>query len=323
MNDLNSALVYALNSKSFRKTEVIQELWSGYGEIARYVSDPAAASVIVKVVTPEETTAHPRGWNTQTSHQRKLSSYMNERHFYQYYAQITDQYCRVPQCIAAGSNGDNSWLIMEDLDHSGFLLRWEHGALDIAKLGLRWLANFHARFLQQPTDSLWPVGTYWHLKTRPDELLKMSDGPLKTHAHYIDNKLNQSSFQTLVHGDAQLANFCFKPNYSDLAAVDFQYVGKGVGVKDVMYFLGSCLDEDNLFQHGSTLLDYYFEQLIQAVQAYQPALDTNHLEHEWRALYAFAWADFERFLLGWMPTHYKLNGYSKKQTQEALTCITR
>lgn len=319
MNDLQTGLAQALNSQLFRKGEVIQQLWSGYGEIARYISDSNELPVIVKVVNPIASSDHPRGWNTQTSHQRKLSSYVNERQFYQEYANKTHSQCRVPQCIASGAKDDNSWLIMEDLDHSGFSTRCDHGTFEVAQLGLRWLAHFHAMFLQQSTDKVWPVGTYWHLQTRPDEFNKMPNGQLKASAQSIDSKLNHAQYQTLVHGDAKLANFCFTSSFDDLAAVDFQYVGKGVGVKDVMYFLGSCFDEEGLFLYGETLVSQYFDCLQQTIDAYYPKIRSNEVVSEWRELYAFAWADFERFLLGWMPTHYKLNGYSQAQTQQAMS----
>ena len=147
----------------------------------------------------------------------------------------------------------------------------------------------------------------------------MPDGALKTHAQKIDQALNNAHYQTLVHGDAKLANFCFKPTNQDLAAVDFQYIGRGVGVKDVMYFLGSCFDENDLFKFGDTLVNEYFDCLKHAIETYQQYINYSELEREWRALYSFAWADFERFLLGWMPTHYKLNNYSKTQTDVALS----
>jgi Ser/Thr protein kinase RdoA (MazF antagonist) len=59
-------------------------------------------------------------------------------------------------------------------------------------------------------------------------------------AAVIDQVLNNCSYQTIVHGDAKLANFCFSKEGA-VSAVDFQYVGGGCGMKDVAYFLGSCL----------------------------------------------------------------------------------
>lgn len=85
-------------------------------------------------------------------------------------------------------------------------------------------------------DTLWKQGTYWHLSTRPEELAKMLDSPLKQHASHIDEKLDECSFKTIVHGDAKLANFCFTKSGTKSAAVDFQYVGGGCGMKDVAYF---------------------------------------------------------------------------------------
>ena len=38
-DELHIALVRAFNSQAFSKKEVIQQLWSGYGEIGRYSLD--------------------------------------------------------------------------------------------------------------------------------------------------------------------------------------------------------------------------------------------------------------------------------------------
>ena len=151
----------------------------------------------------------------------------------------------------------------------------------------------------------------------------MAAGKLKDAARALDLALNNARFQTLVHGDAKLANFCFSDGNTPnrLAAVDFQYVGSGVGVKDLVYFLGACLNQYDLFKYEHVILDEYFSQLKNALAHYQVKIDVVHLEQEWRRLYSLAWADFYRFLLGWSPGHYKVNPYMQKQTVIALASL--
>ncbi|GGD48983.1 hypothetical protein GCM10012288_23850 [Malaciobacter pacificus] len=35
-------------------------------------------------------------------------------------------------------------------------------------------------------------------------------------------------------------------------------------------------------------------------------------------MYDFAWADFQRFIKGWSPNHFKINDYSDMITKRAL-----
>jgi len=79
-------------------------------------------------------------------------------------------------------------------------------------------------------------------------------------AQNIDHRLNSAKFQTLVHGDAKLANFCFGEK-GEIAAVDFQYVGKGCGMKDVAYLISSCFDDRTCEKYEKELLSCYFEHL--------------------------------------------------------------
>ncbi|MDM7861844.1 phosphotransferase [Alteromonas sp. ASW11-36] len=316
---LNAGLQQFFANKPFQKTAVLQSLWSGYGEIARY-GDDSGHSVIVKWIAPQQGDSHhPRGWNTSRSHARKLSSYHNERVFYQSYAKHTNQACKVPQLFAADQIGDSSWLLLEDLDALGFRVRMPAISNALIRKGLAWLAAFHAQFLQCDCADLWPIGSYWHLDTRPDEWEAMADSELKYQARAIDKKLHSSVHKTLLHGDAKIANFCFSDDLSGLAAVDFQYVGQGSGVIDVMYFLGSCLEEAELEQHAEDLLAYYFSTFADACNGVLSATQIQAVINEWQDLYCFAWADFERFLSGWSPGHYKLTGYSLSQTQLALS----
>ncbi len=305
-------------ASSFHIQGVIQELWSGYGQILRLqLVDAKVDSVVVKHVTLPSQKTHPRGWNSSLSHERKVKSYQVETEWYKHYASKCGEGCKIPSFLSADSFSDEVLLVMEDLDASGYVLRktvvnWE----EIARC-LSWLANFHATFLGVAPVGLWQTGTYWHLATRPEELEVLNDQPLKHAASFIDKKLNEAHFQTLVHGDAKLANFCFSED-GKVAAVDFQYVGKGCGMKDVAYFIGSCLSEHACEKLEAKILTHYFTELGKAINTQKVEVNFHALEQEWRELYAYAWTDFHRFLKGWSPGHWKITSYSERLAREVI-----
>lgn len=304
-----------------RELGVVQRLWSGYGAIRRYELEGAGQpSVIAKHVCPPNTTNHPRGWNTDLSHERKLRSYQVESVWYGDYASSCGSRCRVPRCFAVERDGEEVLLILEDLDIAGFPERRSSVGDRELQACLSWLAHFHATFLGYPGEGLWECGTYWHLETRPDELarLKTEDPALWNAAEAIDAKLKESPYQTLVHGDAKLANFCFSRDGASVAAVDFQYVGRGCGMKDLAYFIGSCFGDEECEAQAPALLDLYFDTLRGALLKREPDIDTDALEADWRALYPVAWTDFHRFLKGWSPGHWKIHGYSERLAQKVV-----
>ncbi len=303
-------LLSVTKARSCTEREVIQPLWSGYGKISRYQLDGSPwSTVVIKHIALGKANSHPRGWNTDTSHQRKVKSYEIETTWYRDWSRSCNPKCRIPHCLGSYSDGDDHWIILEDLNVH-FPLRKYDVTLSEVKVVLKWLANFHITFLSHKPVGLWEIGTYWHLATRLDELELIEHQELKSKAHRIDTLLNQCQYQTIVHGDAKLANFCFSVNGDAVAAVDFQYVGGGCGIKDVAYFLGSCLSSDDCAQYESLLLDYYFAELLIASDESQQSHDFQDLEDEWRSLYPIACTDFIRFMLGWMPTHQKVNTYN-------------
>ena len=309
---------------SIDHVEVIQELWSGYGEILRvHLSGGKSSSVIVKKIAQPASLNHPRGWNTEKSNARKIKSYNVETNWYRFFSDKTSELCRIPRFMDFWQFDGERYILLEDLNDSGFPLRKSNLSVLEIEGCLRWLANFHGAFMHDRTEGLWEVGTYWHLATRPDELNKMREGDLKNAAYKIDHKLNNCQYQTLVHGDAKVANFCFGYDFNQVAAVDFQYVGGGCGMKDVAYFLGSVLGEEDLEVLEERLLSKYFTFLSEAVELNELKLSPQKLEEEWRRLYPVAWADFTRFLLGWMPTHRKLNRYSDKMVKIALEIVEK
>ena len=301
--------------------ERVQSLWSGYGEIVRCRLDTAPRSVIVKHVQWPSSRTHPRGWNSDRSHRRKVRSYAVEARWYSDLSSQCGKTCRVPLCLGARAQGDEAFMVLEDLDAAGFADRRTRVSDAEVTVCLTWLAAFHARFLGHAPDGLWSVGTYWHLDTRPDEWAVLPDGPLKRGAAEIDRRLNSARYMTVVHGDAKLANFCFSKDGQRVAAVDFQYVGGGCGIKDVAYFIGSCLDEERAEAREAELLDTYFAALRRALIADDRLVDIDALEAEWRRLYPLAWVDFFRFLSGWSPDHWKIHRYSRRLADTVLAAL--
>ena len=298
--------------------ERVQSLWSGFGEIRRLTLDGGRArSAILKRVDPAAGGAHPRGWDGEASRRRKLRSYAVETRWYTGFAARCDARCRVPALLGERHEGHARWLLLEDLDVAYPKRRERLGAEQCLPC-LRWLAAFHARFAGDAGEGLWPEGGYWHLATRPDELAAMADSPIRRAASALDRALSDCRYRTLVHGDAKLANFCFDASLDTVAAVDFQYVGGGCGMRDLVYLLGSCLSGEETAAHESALLDVYFDELAAALGRDGRAELAEPIAREWRGLYAIAWTDFQRFLLGWMPTHPKITPYAWTLAERAL-----
>lgn len=294
--------------------EPVQSLWSGYGEIVRVHLDGGEfPSVIVKWVEPPHDMKHPRGWSGRASHDRKLKSYRVEQHFYSEWIPDFIATHRTARCLAAEATQHGWRFLLEDLDASGYARRCMSLNGEQLNNCLRWLASFHAHFLGKKPTGLWNVGTYWHLATRQDELQAMTDQQLRAAANKLDNTLNNCRYRTFVHGDAKVANFCFGDD--DVAAVDFQYIGGGCGIKDVAYFLSSCLTDGECEAQAEHHLNTYFTLLRDFLP---DDVDAAAVEKEWRNLYPAAWADFHRFLNGWAPNHWKIHRYTRQMTETAL-----
>ncbi|MDX2090728.1 MAG: phosphotransferase [Kofleriaceae bacterium] len=267
-----------------RRLGRVQNLWGDYGEVFRVALDGGVArTAIIKRVSP------PRSARDTISDARKRRSYDVELAFYQHYAPRCDASCRVAALYGSRVSADEWLLVFEDLDAAGFTARHDEAERVGLEACLAWLAAFHARFLEDACDGLWPTGTYWHLATRRDELAAITDRALRAAAETLDAQLSAARFQTLLHGDPKDANFCFTPDGRAVAAVDFQYAGRGCPMKDVAYLLYGRADEE-------AHLPVYFRRLRAALD---PGVDADALEAEARALFPVARDDFRRFLAGW------------------------
>ncbi len=312
----------ATESSSIEIVGCLQELWSGYGQILRIrLEGTHPATVIAKHIQIPRKGVHPRGWNSNLGHQRKLKSYQVESAWYRNWSHRCGEDSRIPNFLHFDQHESETLLVLEDLDPSGYAVRLSSVSPSQLKSCLDWLAHFHATFMNAEPDQLWQNGTYWHLATRSEELEALDDLALKKAAPTLDDLLTNARFQSIVHGDAKLANFCFSQSGDAVAAVDFQYVGGGCGMKDLAYFIGSCLDESACEELESDLLAHYFATLRQSLTQKHPAIDPDEVENEWRALYPIAWTDFHRFLKGWSPGHWKINSYSERLCRQVLASL--
>ena len=72
---------------------------------------------------------------------------------------------------------------------------------------------------------------------------------------YVGNKLAQ----TTIPADDAVTTAMLQDDA--VTAVDYQYSGSGVGVKDVMYFLSSIYDGEELHKKTEKILNIYFYYL--------------------------------------------------------------
>lgn len=290
--------------------ETVAHLWAGYGRILRVrTRQDAPRSFVLKQIR------FPAGKDSDLSHTRKVRSYEVERTFYERFAQHSRPRARTPQLLGARRVGDELWLLLEDLDAAGFSARPRSGSPQVVQSGVEWLAAFHAAHLGRAPDGLWREGSYWHLATRPDELRAIKGHPLHAQAPLLDAALRRARYRTLIHGDPKLENFCATPGPQPmLAAVDFQYIGGGVGIRDLVYFIGSAVAPGHVERELPALVDAYFARLRHELELVPGPTDVSfaELETEWRALVPLAWLDFYRFTLGWSPTWAKSDIYAQR-----------
>lgn len=125
--------------------QVIQSLWSGYGEISRLIFENK--SVVVKHIKLPETYTHPYGWNSQFSHNRKVHSYAVEVNWYENFTKNYDDRCPMAKVNFSSQTKDEWLIVMDDLSSLGFDTIVKEANKTHIKTVLSWLASFHAKYM--------------------------------------------------------------------------------------------------------------------------------------------------------------------------------
>jgi thiamine kinase-like enzyme len=161
-----------------------------------------------------------------------------------------------------------------------------------------------------PPTGVWDQGCYWHLDTRQQEFqsIPRSWSQLRGVADQVDAVLKgqradgseTNCHQTLVHGDFKSANLLW--NGGKCCAYDFQYVGKGLGVRDLAYMFASAVDIDVLEADGGEeqLLRHYHSALQGELHRHGKADAAQRYSYEVMvAQFEACVVDYVRFMAGW------------------------
>ena len=267
----------------------ICRLWAGMGYIYD-VSVKREFHIIVKHIVPPP--KHSRSFGDK----RKAVSYEVEANFYRHVAPtlIAENKLSIPVPYHVENDSDNSITIcMSRLEGSPGYLSDE----DQIHVALKWMATLHAATWDKADSlveekGLQPIGSYWHLDTRPSEHESMPrrgwEGRLKRAARAIDERLKRDQMQCCIHGDLKDANMLFSNN--SVGIYDFQYCGKAPPTVDLAYFFCVAVgDADDAY------LEFYHNQLssLLGTSCNPPTLT------QLKESLSIAFCDFQRFMSGW------------------------
>ena len=86
---------------------------------------------------------------------------------------------------------------------------------------------------------------------------------------------------TLLHGDTQGGNLMLNSENNKMTMIDWQYINIGLGLKDIILFIGISLDEKNIKENDiQELKQLYYDLLIKKGINY----DKNIFEEDWKNL---------------------------------------
>jgi len=208
-----------------------------------------------------------------------------------------DLFVEFPQCLASYCDGENDFIVLEDINVYGYTApnRQNYTDTDTCTLILQTLGRFHAVSLafkdQKPEEFYKLVNcveeTYYRedLKNWYGDFLKIainvaldavekcypnSDYTLKT-SKFLSNKLfdemisminTKSKFAVIGHGDCWRPNFLTKYDKSSIKPekakiIDFQLARYGSPIFDIMFFIYNSTSQEQRSKDFESLLEIY------------------------------------------------------------------
>ena len=301
---LNKVLEPKFNSKliSFKKGEEINPGFTG--EVYKIIpefgekNENLPKSLVIKFQTE-----NPNIRNFMA----KIKGYDKEIKIYEILNSIKE--LNTPKIFHSEINkeGTHYLLIMEDLNEKGLFRLEKEKPFDIKslKLFVKYFADLHSHFWGKENQGKiewiknYNFGEYMkeftiqnfdkkksyfisNNKNKLNDFLINTIKNIKISELYEtinpDSENNKNRI-TLLHGDTQQGNLLINKHKDKMAMIDWQYINIGLGLKDIVLFIGISLDEKNIKESDiQELKDLYINCLKEKGINY----DTKIFEEDWK-----------------------------------------
>ena len=303
---LNKVLEPKLNSKiiSFKKGEEIKPGFTG--EVHKIIpefkekAENLPKSLIIKFQTENEGIR---------SFMAKIKGYEKEIKIYEILNSIKELNTPIIFHSEINKEGDHYIIIMEDLNEKGLFMLDREDPFDVKTLKLivkyfaelhsyfmgkenlkkiEWIKNYNfGEYMKEFTIKNFEKKKSYFLSNNKNKLtdflineiknIKISELYEKINPDLENNK----NRITLLHGDTQPANLMINSTKDKMAMIDWQYINIGLGLKDIILFIGISLDENNIKENDiQELKDLYFNCLKEKGINY----DKKVFEEDWKNL---------------------------------------
>ena len=237
-----------------------------------YDGEPGPATLIAKVAGEDEAMRAivARGYAAEVGFYRHLAAGLDVRTPRCWYSAMTDDRTRFT-------------LLLDDISPARPGVQAEGCSVAQAEAALQNLVGLHAprwgdatlyehRFLQRPVEGMASMmqdilttATDGFIERYEDQLDAADPDTLRAVAGVIGTwQGTRIDPISVLHGDYRLDNLLFPPDDAAVVVVDWQTAALGPPLRDVAYFLGTCLEPSVRATHEQDLVRGYHEALLAA-----------------------------------------------------------
>lgn len=217
--------------------------------------------------------------NNETS-LSKMATFLDLYNREYYFYEILSKYVplNIPEfygVIKKTSTGEKFGILIEDLSNTHILnLNLNLESIEITLKIVDNLSKLHSKFWNKKLDfsfnndnwidfikEKYPLFRRKWIKLIPD--IEKIDY-IYDNFEFISNSLNNGNNLTLCHGDVKSPNIFYRKTDKEPFFIDWQYISKGKGVKDLVFFMIESFDLSTVKKYKSLIKEYYYIKLLES-----------------------------------------------------------